>query len=496
MLTRRDLLKAGALGLFASSCRTGGAPRAGTQGVVLNDVHSKLNATRVDRVLRPAGLDDLVAAVAEAAGRGQAVSIAGGRHAMGGQQFGVGTLHLDTSGFDRILDFDSDTGILDVEAGAQWPGLIEDIHHLQAGSGIRWGITQKQTGADRLSLGGALASNIHGRGLNLRPFVGDIESFTLVNATGEVTTCSRSENPELFRLAVGGYGLFGVVYSIRLRLSRRRKLARVVEILSIEELETRVRSRVRDGFLYGDFQFMIDAASPEFLQRGVFSCYRPVDPETPIPKNQQRLGDEDWLRLLELAHFDKARAFEEYSSYYLTTSGQIYWTDTHQLGFYADDYHLRLDLRSGSALPASEMISEVYVPREELAAFMAETAEAFREIGANVIYGTVRWIETDRDTFLPWAKAPYAAIVFNLHVGHDGEGIERAKREFRTLIDLARKRGGSYFLTYHRWATREQLDDCYPQMPEFLKYKLEHDPDERFQSNWYRHYRAMYADLL
>ncbi len=127
---------------------------------------------------------------------------------------------------------------------------------------------------------------------------------------------------------------------------------------------------------------------------------------------------------------------------------------------------------------------------------MGDTAEAFRSAAVDVIYGTVRWIEPDTETFMPWAREPYAAIVFNLHVDHSPAGLERAKREFRSLIDLARGRGGSYFLTYHRWATREQVDDCYPQMADFLRSKLEHDPDERFQSNWYRHYRAMYSNVL
>jgi hypothetical protein len=33
------------------------------------------------------------------------------------------------------------------------------------------------------------------------------------------------------------------------------------------------------------------------------------------------------------------------------------------------------------------------------------------------------------------------------------------------------------------------LDACYPQFRRFLRLKMEHDPDEVFQSNWYRHYR-------
>jgi len=72
--------------------------------------------------------------------------------------------------------------------------------------------------------GGALAANVHGRGLTLRPIIGDVESFTLMDADGRLTTCSRTENGELFRLAIGGYGLFGIVTRVRLRLMPRTKL--------------------------------------------------------------------------------------------------------------------------------------------------------------------------------------------------------------------------------------------------------------------------------
>jgi len=53
--------------------------------------------------------------------------------------------------------------------------------------------------------------------------------------------------------------------------------------------------------------------------------------------------------------------------------------------------------------------------------------------------------------------------------------------------------GGSYYLTYHGWARKDQVEECYPQMRAFLAKKREYDPGEVFQSNWYRHYRAMFA---
>ena len=61
---------------------------------LVNDIHSQLNPTRVSRVVRPMLISDLHSTVISAASEGKSISIAGGRHSMGGQQFGTG-LSLD-----------------------------------------------------------------------------------------------------------------------------------------------------------------------------------------------------------------------------------------------------------------------------------------------------------------------------------------------------------------------------------------------------------------
>ncbi len=71
-----------------------------------------------------------------------------------------------------------------------------------------------------------------------------------------------------------------------------------------------------------------------------------------------------------------------------------------------------------------------------------------------LIYGTIRLIERDPETVLAWAREPWVCVIFNLHVVHTREGLARSAGHFRRLIDLAIAHGGSYFLTYHRWATR------------------------------------------
>lgn len=470
--------------------------RADASETWLNDVHSQLNRTRVRRVIQPRSIGSLQAVVREAGTQGRALGVASGRHAMGGQQFATDADQVDMTAMNRVVGFDRENGLIEVEAGIQWPELIDYLLKAESARWPQWGIIQKQTGADRLSLGGALAANVHGRGLTLKPIIADVESFLLVDADGRVRNCSRRENAELFRLVIGGYGLFGIVATVTLRLAPRTKLQRVVEIIEIDRLISAFEERIAEGFLYGDFQFSTDAASDGFLRKGVFSCYRPVDATTPIAEDQKKLSDAAWAELLYLGHVDRKQAFEKYSAFYLSTSGQIYWSDTHQLSTYIDDYHRDLDRRLGAPVPATEMITEIYVPRPSLVGFMEDVRRDFREHGVGLIYGTIRLIERDDESFLAWAREPYACVIFNLHTVHDAKGLQKATADFRRLIDRGIEHGGSYYLTYHRWATGAQVESCYPQFAEFLRLKRKYDPAERFQSDWYRHHKAMFTDTL
>jgi FAD/FMN-containing dehydrogenase len=455
----------------------------------VNDTHSALNRTPVSRLLEPRRATDVAEAVRQAASRSAPVAIAGGRHAMGGQQFLSGGTLLDMRRMNGVRWFDRGRALLEVEAGITWPELIRGYFSLQRGSGPMYGIRQKQTGADRLTVGGAVAANIHGRVLTAPPFAADLEALEVVTAEGDLVRCSRDERPELFRHVIGGYGMFGVVTAATLRLTPRVKVQRCVTKLAVDDLMPAFDQRIADGHLYGDFQFATAPDSPGFLRTGVLSTYRPVDPAMPIPSVQRRLSQYDWNELLALAHCDKQCAFDRFTEFYLATHGQLYWSDTHQLNLYLEDYHCALDHRLGSAVRGSEMITELYVPRTKLVKFMDDVRRDFREHAVDFIYGTIRLIEPDHDSALPWAREDWACVVFNLHIDHVPEDIAQAAGHFRRLIDHALAHGGSYFLTYHRFATPAQIEAAYPAMREFLAAKRAIDPGGVFQSDWYQHLR-------
>src|SRR6478752_1566802 len=468
MVTRREFIRTAAL--FALAPHTF-AERE--KEVWVNDVHSQLNRTRVRELLRPRTRDELAEIVSSASRKGLPISVSGCRHSMGSQQFATDSMCIDTRELDRVVSFDRERGLLEADETKQW------------------GIAQKQTGADTFTLGGSLSSNVHGRGLRMKPLISNIESFTMITADGKTIRCSREENGELFRLAIGGYGIFGLIDTVTLRLVPRQKLRRVVEIIRANDLPKRFQERIAQNFLYGDFQFSVDEKSPDFLQRGVFSCYEPISADEPIVAKKE-LRNDDWLELLRLAYTDREKAFKRYTDYYLSTNGQTYWSDTSQLSAYLPNYAQKIRDQLGG-VESSLIITEIYVPRRDLPGFLTQAADLLRSNRTTAIYGTVRLVEKDDESFLAWAKESYACIIFNLLTFHTPSGIETSARSFRGLIDLAIARGGSYYLTYHKFAKAEQVIACYPQFKEFLDLKKRYDPSERFQSDWYRYYRKLFA---
>jgi hypothetical protein len=66
--------------------------------------------------------------------------------------------------------------------------------------------------------------------------------------------------------------------------------------------------------------------------------------------------------------------------------------------------------------------------------------------------------------------------------------MARTANAFRGLIDAAADIGGSYYLTYHRYATAQQVERCHPRFREFLALKNRYDPRGVFQSDWYTHH--------
>ena len=487
-MKRRNFLK----GMAAAPLLASGAAFPVQKGVLVNDVQTGRNPTWVASISRPTSVGEIQNLVKDCTKHSRVLAISGSRHAAGGQQFATDSILLDMRAMNRVIGLDEKTGVLHVEAGIEWPELIQGYTSLQK-ENVRWGIRQKQGGADRMSLGGALSANAHGHSLGAAPMIGDVEWLEIVISDGSVKKCSRKENAELFSLAVGGYGLFGIITRVGLRLVPRGKVRRHVEARTIAELIALIEGRTAAGAPYGYFQYSIDETSPDFLRTGILTTYENVPPETPLGTESADIDSKLLTALLEIAHRDRGSAYRRYAKLELAKDGNVEWSDLHQLSSYTGGYHQGIEKRLGADYAGADLILEVYVPRTELISLLEEARRILLTAGTPLVYGTVRFTEQDKDSFLAWAKKRYACVVFSPHTSGETQALKKTGEVCKQIIRAANKRGGRFYLTYNRFATRDELASAYPQFPDFLNLKKQHDPREIFQSDWYKYYKGLYA---
>ncbi len=119
---------------------------------------------------------------------------------------------LDTNSLNRLISFNSDTGIIHAEAGMTLKDLL-------AFSVPRGWFIPVSPGTQYVSLGGAVANDVHGKNHHVAGTFGrHVLSIHLIRSDREELTCSPKENTELFNATVAGLGLTGFMKSITLQL--------------------------------------------------------------------------------------------------------------------------------------------------------------------------------------------------------------------------------------------------------------------------------------
>lgn len=119
---------------------------------------------------------------------------------------------LDTGGFDLLIDFDEASGRLHCQAGV----TLDTLLRVFVPRGWFLPVTP---GTRYVSVGGAIASDVHGKNHHLvGSFSEVVESFTLLLADGSLLSCSPDEHADLYRATCGGMGLTGVIVDAVLRL--------------------------------------------------------------------------------------------------------------------------------------------------------------------------------------------------------------------------------------------------------------------------------------
>src|SRR5690606_7072778 len=108
---------------------------------------------------------------------------------------------------------------------------------------------------DIFSVGGSLSVNAHGMDHHVGSIAGTVRAMRVMLADGAVVTCSREDNPDLFRHVIGGYGLFGAILSAELDIADNAVYQTSREIIRSQDFPAffaeKLENDVNIGLFYG-----------------------------------------------------------------------------------------------------------------------------------------------------------------------------------------------------------------------------------------------------
>lgn len=145
---------------------------------------------------------------------------------------------IDMRELRRFVSFDPASGIVEAEAGV----LLSSIIKAYAPRGFFPAVVP---GTRWVTLGGAIANDIHGKNHHRRGSFGcHVERLTLLRSDGTVLECSRKQNAAMFAATIGGMGLTGVILRAAIRLMP-------AGAIDVEERVTRF-DRLEDYFVLAE----------------------------------------------------------------------------------------------------------------------------------------------------------------------------------------------------------------------------------------------------
>jgi FAD/FMN-containing dehydrogenase len=439
---------------------------------------SRLNKTQVSEVWDipsdpQKGIPELRELLQKARANHLPVSITGARHSMGGQTIYPGGISVNMLPFKNI-ELDEGKNLLHVQAGAKWADIIPylDKH------GRSVGIMQSD---NSFTVGGSLSVNCHGWQYDRPPIASTVESFHLMKADGSVVACSRTQNQELFSLALGGYGLFGIILDADLRVVSNERLRLEQYVVStgqaMEAFSRTIRKTPNVELAYA----RLNITPQKMFDQVVVNVFSREDGQ--IPK--LKAGDSRWLPRLIF----RGSAGSEYGK-------EMRWSaETRLQPELVGKVFSRNELMNDNAEwyldhspESTDILHEYFVSPEHAGEFLTAAKKIIRKRGADLLNVTVRDIRTDHDTFLNYATQDVFAFVMFFSQPRTPTGEAEMQTMTQELVDAALHAGGRYYLPYRLHPTLEQFRRAYPQSDAFFDLKRRYDPNELFQNEFYRKY--------
>jgi FAD/FMN-containing dehydrogenase len=457
-------------------------------GGFINDA-SHLNQTAVYGVVRPKTEKEISDALAFARDNNLKITAAGQQHSMGGQSFSHGGIVLDLRDFNQIR-IDKENKIANVQSGVRWWQLQKQLDPL--------GLSVKSMQSINIfSVGGTLSINAHGIDPTPGPIAPTVRSLRVMLSSGEVLTATPTGNAELFRHVLGGYGLFGVILDADLALVPNEMYARKADYLAHTHFPAYYKKNIEGNPNIGLFFARLSVAPHAYLSETVIHTYEKSDYDQPLPALVPPQHDVIDRFVINVSKTGGAGRWfrwflEKHAEPHLHTclarnqamNGKEVCLVSRNEEMYDDMAYLHNRLRD------TDILQEYFVPFDKMPEFVDGLREVVQRNGANLLNVTIRTVHKDTITALPYATTDMFGFVLYFNVKFNDRDNQILEKTTSDLIDVSHQCGGTHYLPYQLFYTREQLKKSYPGIDEFFAAKRRMDPIGLFTNTFYEKYSS------
>lgn len=450
-----------------------------TGTTIMNDA-SGLSPTPIHKhlVLSENADDALIAAIrtelAEAGAANRAFNIGAARHSMGGQAIPRdGTAVTFDNG---TVEIDSANQRYRAHAGARWSQVIAQLDP------NGWSPAVMQSNND-FGVAATFSVNAHGWPVPYGPMGATVRSLRMIVPSGDLVTCSPTQNADLFNMAMGGYGLVGVILDLEVDMVPNSRLVPTFDTMAASAFPAAFQAAIQDpGVTMAYGRLNVERAS--FFERALLVTYRQTDDQSALPT----ASGSGWMSHVASRLYRAQLGNETMKSFRWwneTTLGPAFGGGDVTRNSLINEPVVTLDDRNPDR---TDILHEYFVSFDAFDAFLTACRDVIPASYQEFLNVTLRYVAQDDQSDLSYATSPRIAAVMSF----SQEMTERAEADMHRmteqLIDRIARDGGAYYLPYRPHARIDQLAQVYPGAAGFAAKKRELDPNLILRNNLWDSY--------
>ncbi len=427
-----------------------------------------ITSVRVNNIIAPSSVEELQNIVSSAT---LPISIAGASYSQGGQTGYPDGIVIDMQKLNKVIAFDEKQKTITIQAGATWYDVQKyiDPYNLSV---------KAMQSYNSFSIGGSLSINAHGRDIAYGSVINGIQSIEILLADGTIVVADRHNNANLFRAAIGGYGLLGIITQATIELTENIELERKVYQCNVDNFKSLFESVIAPD---KSVVFYNTDVFPKRYQECLITTWnkttQSVTDETRLQEQNSRFyivnkALEMFLRRVPLAQFSRLPV-EHITKIKAPT--RVVWRNnemSYSVNQLALDFHF----------PSTMTLQEYFIPVEHAQKFAEKMSKILKKNWVNVLNVSIRYVPADTTSIMSYAKQDSFAFVLYLNIFNNRWNINNSCKWTQKIIDVALQYNGTYYLPYIMCATKKQFQTAYPQFDDLLKIKQMYDPHNKFRN--------------